>query len=161
MKVLFATPELAPWMKSGGLGEISWSLPAALLAAGVDARILVPAYTPLLAAFPKARLVADLAPAGGELPASRLLEAKTDSGVSLLLLDCPAFFQRTGTAYLDADGIDFTDNHLRFGLLSKSKRTASKRDGSEFAMRRITLNNSDTSFKGSSVKGFQRFLLTS
>lgn len=61
MKVLFATPELAPWMKSGGLGEISWSLPAALLAAGVDARILVPAYTPLLAAFPKARLVADLA----------------------------------------------------------------------------------------------------
>ncbi|MBK7137033.1 MAG: glycogen synthase GlgA [Rhodocyclales bacterium] len=120
MKVLFATPELAPWMKSGGLGEISWSLPAALLAAGVDARILVPAYTPLLAAFPKARLVADLAPAGGELPASRLLEAKTDSGVSLLLLDCPAFFQRTGTAYLDADGIDFTDNHLRFGLLSKT-----------------------------------------
>lgn len=119
MKVLFATPELAPWMKSGGLGEISWSLPAALHEAGVDVRILVPAYTPLLAAFPRAKPVAEFAPAGGELPASRLLEAKTDSGVPLLMLDCPAYFRRGGTAYLDASGNDYADNPLRFGLLSK------------------------------------------
>jgi starch synthase len=118
MKVLFVTPELAPWMKSGGLGEISWSLPAALLEAGIDVRILVPAYASLLAAFPDARPVAELAAAGGELPVSRLLEAKADSGVPLLLLDCPAFFRRDGSAYLDASGNDFADNHLRFGLLS-------------------------------------------
>ena len=119
MKVLFVTPELGPWMKSGGLGEISSSLPAALLEAGVDVRTLVPAYAPLLAAFPAARLVAELAPAGGELAASRLLEAKADNGVPLLMLDCPAYFRRSGTAYLDADGNDFGDNHLRFGLLSR------------------------------------------
>jgi starch synthase len=120
MKILFATPELAPWMKSGGLGEISLSLPAALREAGVDVRILVPAYPPLLAAFPKAKPLADLAPAGGMLPGSRLLEAKTDSGIPLFLLDCPGYFQRGGTAYLDANGNDFSDNHLRFGLLSNS-----------------------------------------
>ena len=119
MKVLFVTPELAPWMKSGGLGEISWSLPASLLEAGVNVRILVPAYTPLLAAFPKAQPVAEFAPAGGELPACRLLEATADSGVPLLLLDCPAFFRRDGSAYLDIHGNDFADNHLRFGLLSR------------------------------------------
>ena len=106
-------------MKSGGLGEISWSLPAALHEAGVDIRILVPAYAPLLAAFPDAKRVAELSPPGGDLPASRLLEARTDGGAPLLLLDCPIFFRRAGSAYLDAGGNDFVDNHLRFGLLSK------------------------------------------
>lgn len=107
-------------MKSGGLGEISWSLPAALHAAGADIRILVPAYEPLLAAFPGAKLVAELAPPGGDLPAARLLEAKAEGGVPLLLLDCPDYFRRAGSAYLDAGGKDFVDNHLRFGLLSRT-----------------------------------------
>jgi starch synthase len=119
MKILFATPELAPWMKSGGLGEISWSLPAALREAGVDVRILVPAYAPLLAAFPHAQPTAEFASPDGKFPPCRLLEATADSGVPLLLLDCPAYFRRGGSAYLDADGNDFADNHLRFGLLSK------------------------------------------
>ncbi|MBZ0125683.1 MAG: glycogen synthase GlgA [Rhodocyclaceae bacterium] len=120
MKVLFVTPELAPWMKSGGLGEISSSLPAALHEAGVDVRILVPAYASLLAAFPAANPVAELPGAGGELPDSQLLEAADENGVPLLLLDCPAFFRREGSAYLDTDGNDFADNHLRFGLLSNA-----------------------------------------
>lgn len=119
MKVLFVTPELAPWMKSGGLGEISWSLPAALHAAGVDVRILVPAYAPLLAAFPQAQVVAEIASPGGELPPGRLRAASAANGVPLLLIDCPGYYLRAGSAYLDADGSDFADNHLRFGLLSR------------------------------------------
>jgi len=119
LKVLFVTPELAPWMKSGGLGEISWSLPAALHQAGVDVRILVPAYAPLLAAFPTAKPVAEFAQPGGALHPAQLLEAKAANGVPLLLLDCPACFLREGSAYLDIYGNDFTDNHLRFGLLSR------------------------------------------
>jgi len=118
MKVLFATPELAPWMKSGGLGEVSWSLPEALHVSGTDVRILVPAYSPLLAAFPDARAVAQLPSPGGSLPPSRLLAATAGNGVPLLLLDCPNLFRRAGSAYLDADGNDFGDNALRFGLLS-------------------------------------------
>ena len=118
-RVLFATPELAPWMKSGGLGEISRSLPAALLEAGVDVRILVPAYPSLLAAFPEAHLLAEVAEPGGRLPSARLLEARLECGVPLLLIDCPALYRRSGSAYQDADGRDFADNALRFGLLSK------------------------------------------
>ena len=119
MKVLFVTPELAPWMKSGGLGEISWSLPGALIEAGVDARILVPAYAPLRRAFPAARPVAEFPFPGGALAPARLLEARADNGLPLLLLDCEQYYLREGTAYLDADGNDFGDNHLRFGLLSR------------------------------------------
>lgn len=119
MKILFATPELAPWMKSGGLGEISWSLPAALHEAGMDVCILAPAYAPLLAAFPDARQVAEFAHPGGSLLSARLLEAKADNGVRLLLIDCPGYYVRAGSAYLDGAGNDFSDNHLRFGLLSR------------------------------------------
>ncbi len=106
-------------MKSGGLGEISWSLPAALYEAGVDVRILVPAYAPLRAAFPAARKVAEFPQPGGALAPARLLEAQAASGVTLLLLDSPAYYLRDGSAYQDAQGRDFTDNLLRFGLLSR------------------------------------------
>jgi starch synthase len=119
MKLLFVTPELAPWMKSGGLGEISRSLPAALLQAGLDVRILVPAYPPLQAAFPDAHTLAEFASPGGLFPPCRLLECAADTGVPLLLLDCPTYYRREGSAYLDPGGNDFADNHLRFGLLSR------------------------------------------
>jgi starch synthase len=129
-------------MKSGGLGEISWSLPAALVEAGVDVRILVPAYAPLLAALPKARLLAELAPAGGALPASRLLEAEAGGGVTLMLLDSPALFRRAGTAYLDTFGNDFGDNPLRFGLLSKTAALLSS-DASPLSWRPDVLHCND------------------
>jgi starch synthase len=119
LRVLFVTTELGPGMKSGGLGEISHSLPAALLLAGVDVRILVPAYPALLAAFPEAHLVAEVVEPGGALAAARLLEARLECGVPLILLDCPAYYRRAGSAYQDAAGEDFADNALRFGLLSK------------------------------------------
>jgi starch synthase len=118
MKILFVTPELAPWMKSGGLGEISWSLPEALHQSGMDVRILVPAYPPLHAAFPKVKAIAEFPHPDGALHPAQLLEARTAHGVPLLLLDCPAYFLREGTAYLDIYGNDFSDNAMRFGLLS-------------------------------------------
>ncbi|MRR09382.1 starch synthase, partial [bacterium] len=55
MKVLFATSEIAPWVKTGGLGDVAAALPPALAAAGVDMRVLVPAYPALREAFPETR----------------------------------------------------------------------------------------------------------
>ena len=43
MKVLFATSEIAPWVKTGGLGDVSGALPQALHDIGIDVRVLVPA----------------------------------------------------------------------------------------------------------------------
>ncbi|MDY3928045.1 MAG: glycogen synthase GlgA [Clostridia bacterium] len=44
MKVLFATSEAAPFAKTGGLGDVAGSLPAALKEKGVDARVIMPLY---------------------------------------------------------------------------------------------------------------------
>ena len=119
MRVLFATSEIAPWQKTGGLGDISAALPVALRLAGLDLRILVPAYPSLRAAFPHASLLAELPSPGGALPASRLWQASHGDGPSLWLIECPGLYERGGGAYHGPDGKDWPDNHLRFGLLSR------------------------------------------
>ncbi len=117
--ILFATSEMAPWVKTGGLGDVAAALPAALHRARHDVRVLIPAYPALRKAFPQAALLAELPALAPALPPSRLLAAATASGLPLLLLDCPQLFDRPGNPYLDAHGQDWADNGTRFGLLSR------------------------------------------
>jgi len=44
MKVLFASSEAAPFIKTGGLGDVAGSLPSTLCEKGVDARVIMPLY---------------------------------------------------------------------------------------------------------------------
>jgi len=117
LRVLYVTPELAPWAKAGGLGEVSRDLPRALAAAGTDIRVLVPAYPALRAAFPAAPEIGRIGAPGGALAPARLLDACGEP--RLLLLDCDAYYARAGGPYGGVDGADWPDNHLRFGLLSR------------------------------------------
>ncbi len=119
MKILFSTSELAPWVKTGGLGDVAGALPAALRALGHDVRVLVPAYPALLQAFPGAAEIARPHWLGGLLPTPGLREATAPDGTPLLLLDYRPYFDRTGNPYLGPEGRDWLDNHLRFGLLSR------------------------------------------
>jgi len=45
MKVLFAASEAAPFLKTGGLGDVLGALPKALADADVDARVVMPLYS--------------------------------------------------------------------------------------------------------------------
>ena len=119
VKVLFATSEIAPWVKTGGLGDVAAGLSPALRAAGVEVRILVPYYPALKQAFPAAPVVAELADLGGLLPPALLRAAAAPDGMPLLLLDCPVLYERPGNPYLGGDGRDWHDNAVRFGLLSR------------------------------------------
>ncbi|MBA2961173.1 MULTISPECIES: glycogen synthase GlgA [Ramlibacter] len=117
MKILFATPECAPWVKTGGLGDVSGALPAALAALGHDVRVLLPAYRGMRVSGELGDGV-DL-PARGPWPAAQLLPVKADNGVTLLLLAAPSLYQRAGGPYVDAGGADYHDNVLRFGFLGR------------------------------------------
>lgn len=119
IRVLFVTPELAPWFKSGGLGDVSAALPAALRQDGVDVRILLPAYPQFRKIFGNAKAVTGFLNFGGAFAPARLLSTTTGAPVPLFLIECPDHYQHDGGVYQDAAGRDWSDNHLRFGLLSR------------------------------------------
>jgi len=118
LKVLFATSEDAPLIKTGGLADVSGALPAALRAIGVDVRVLVPGYNQVMAQLAQHKIVATFMDMQG-FPFSQLLSGKLAHDVPFLVLDCPSLYQRDGGPYQDATGHDWADNALRFGLLSK------------------------------------------
>jgi starch synthase len=103
-------------VKTGGLGDVSAALPAALREQGIDARVLLPGYPPVLDSAPNAREIARITVFAR---AVRLLESKLPTGVPLIILDAPTLFARNGGPYQDAAGDDWNDNALRFGVLSR------------------------------------------
>jgi starch synthase len=118
LRVLFVAPEIAPWVKAGGLGDVAQALPAALTRAGVDVRVLVPAYRALKSAFPQARPAAAFPRPGGRLAGAGVLQASGPQ-CPIYLVDCDAYFDRPGGPYQSPANEDWADNHLRFGLLSR------------------------------------------
>jgi starch synthase len=116
LRVLHAAAELFPWVKTGGLGDVMAALPPALLAVGVDARLVVPGYPALIDALPMtevARLPSPFAMERVRLSLARL----PDSDVRIYVIDHAAFYDRPGSAYADPNGHDWSDNHRRFALL--------------------------------------------
>lgn len=120
MRILFASPEISPWVKTGGLGDVAAALPRALCRLGAQVRCLVPGYPALLAAFPERTFVTEFQHPGGRLYGARLEYAETADGLGLWMIDCPAYYARLGMPYHDEHGRDWPDNHLRFGLLSRT-----------------------------------------
>jgi starch synthase len=116
LRVLAVTPELFPLVKTGGLADVTGALPPALAAHGIAVRTLLPAYPAVSAALPDATPVLDVPDAIGG-PA-RVLEARTATGLDVLLVESPTLFARPGNPYLGPDGRDWPDNPLRFACLA-------------------------------------------
>src|SRR5450631_109834 len=117
MRVLFVTSEVAPLIKTGGLADVSAALPSALRRLGDDVRVLVPGYPQVLKALDAFKIETFFTALEG-FPEARLLTSVLPDGVPLWVLDCPELFQREGGIYQDKTGTDWSDNALRFGLLS-------------------------------------------
>ncbi|MGC2166328.1 MAG: glycogen synthase GlgA [Gallionella sp.] len=118
LKILFATSEATPLIKTGGLADVSGALPAALRKIGVDVQILIPGYNQVVNQLGPYQVAATFAELPG-YPASRLLTSEMPNGTPLLIVDCPTLYQREGGPYQNAAGTDWVDNPLRFGMLSK------------------------------------------
>ena len=83
MKVLFVTSEFAGLAKVGGLGDVSANLPAALRQLGIDVRVLLPAYSDVLAKFPDIVWLANL-PGRADIPDCRIGEVRLPNGQAIL-----------------------------------------------------------------------------
>jgi starch synthase len=118
LSVLFVTSELYPFIKTGGLGDVSFSLPVALQGLGADIRILIPGYRSLLKQIRGKKRLAALPASAGSFPQARVIESRVpDTDVALWMIDCPPLYDLDGGPYQDAAGRDWPNNYLRFGLL--------------------------------------------
>ena len=116
-RILFASSEATPLVKTGGLADISGSLPAALKALRHAVRLVLPAYPAALSRIGKTRRVARLTLDGDVV---ELLEGRMpDSGVTVWLVDSPSHFAREGGPYVDKQGHDWPDNAQRFTLFCR------------------------------------------
>lgn len=123
MNVLYVCSELYPFLKTGGLADVSAGLPPALVALGCDVRMLLPAF-PALAK--NAEIRHSIAPlpcstpwgkAPDFAPADITLAELPGWHTPVYLLQAPSLFDRTGNPYLGPDDKDWPDNAKRFAAL--------------------------------------------
>lgn len=118
-RILFTSSEVHPLVKTGGLADVSGSLPVALKNLRRDVRVMMPAYRSALDKLEATDEIATLTLAGGA--AVRLLEARIPgSSVRAWLVDSPAHFDRDGGPYGATGGGDWPDNADRFALFARA-----------------------------------------
>lgn len=118
--------EVAPYSKSGGLGDVGAALPAALAKLGHEVTVATPRYRGIDGGDEVARVSVEAWPGA---PAWSVLERVERHGVRLWFMDCPEYYDRDGL-YGGGDG-DFADNFLRFGFLARAAIEATIRTGGE------------------------------
>ena len=128
LKILFITSEVVPFIKTGGLADVSSALPQKLQELGHQVRIVVPKYGAIDERKYKIHEVVrlkDLTTQIGEkevvfsLRSSFLVGQK--ARVQIYFLDNEEYFGNRPSLYTDpVTGKDFTDNDERFILLAKS-----------------------------------------
>lgn len=118
MRVLFTTSEIYPYVKTGGLGDVSAALPPALKASGVDIRLMLPGYAPILEQLEDVQTLARFPIYFGARDV-RLVRGVLPGGLTAYVLDAPGFYASRIGPYVDSSGIDWDDNHYRFAALSR------------------------------------------
>ena len=118
LNILFATTEATPYIKTGGLADVSGSLPPVMRSLGNDGRLILPAYPEAVNKLGEVTEAAVLRIPGYD-GTVRLLEGKGSEGMPVYLVEYPDAFAREGNPYVNEHGSDWEDNHWRFTLFSQ------------------------------------------
>ncbi|MEW8431362.1 MAG: starch synthase, partial [gamma proteobacterium symbiont of Ctena orbiculata] len=132
MKILFASSEATPLIKTGGLADVAGSLPVALDHIGQDCRLILPGYPDVLEKADDLKRLAKLE-IPGETSVVHLLQGSCGPHkVPLYVVDAPRRFNRPGNPYLSPEGTNWPDNPERFSLFCRAV--------AELAMKRIGID---------------------
>jgi starch synthase len=115
LDVLFVTSEMRPFARTGGLSDVSASLPRALARLGHRVTVVVPKYRGT--ATDGAPGWAANVPFGLHNYPVRFIEQPVDAGVTAVLVEAPPLYDRGGL-YGDSRG-EFGDNAFRFAVLCR------------------------------------------
>jgi starch synthase len=119
MKILFATSEAHPLIKTGGLADVSGSLPRALKNLRHDVRLVLPNYRGVAERAGALKTVARLSLPGTPEPVRILQGRLPGTAVRLYLVDSPLHYDRPAGPYTGPDGKDWPDNAQRFALFAR------------------------------------------
>jgi len=119
LKVLFVCAEVAPFSSVGGLSQVAHALSKSLKKLGVDIRIFTPKYAsvdPLK--YSTKTLISDFkVPSGDDKFIDCAIESyqlPEKNGVPIYFLANKEYYEKRANVY------NYSDDHIRFGLLSKA-----------------------------------------
>lgn len=113
LHVAFPTPEMVPFVKTGGLADVSAALPKALVRLGHRVTVILPRYASI--PFPRGDLVGSVhVPLDGAARSAGFYRTRTGAGVDVVFVENAAFYDRT-----EPYG-DYDDNRLRFAFLARA-----------------------------------------
>ena len=114
MQIVFASAECAPFVKTGGLGDVAGSLPAALVRAGAEVIVMVPKYATIKDEY-KAQMehFSDFYVSLGWRNEYCGLEKLEHNGVTYMFIDNERYFARDYP-------YGFFDDGERFAFFSKA-----------------------------------------
>lgn len=114
MQIVFASAECAPFVKTGGLGDVAGSLPAALVRAGAEVIVMVPKYTTIKDEYKsQMKHFSDFYVSLGWRSEYCGLEKLEHDGVTYMFIDNERYFARDYP-------YGFFDDGERFAFFSKA-----------------------------------------
>ncbi len=116
MEILFVASEVAPWSKTGGLGDVASALPRALAARGHTVSVVSPRYYAVDVRQPGFEPMHRAVRLRGE---PTTLWAHRAGGVAFYFVEHDRYFGSRRGIYGDARG-DYEDNAERFAYLSRA-----------------------------------------
>jgi starch synthase len=114
----FVSAELAPYVKTGGLADVSAALPKALAKAGHKVTVFLPRYAAI--PFPPGEFAGSVHVPVDNIPRSAGFYRKSlGRGLTVVFVEHPPFFDRPGGLYGTRDG-EYHDSPLRFAFFSRA-----------------------------------------
>ena len=116
LKILFLSAEVAPFAKTGGLGDVGGSLPKALRKLGHDVRVMMPAYQNIEAGYPgvSSMPIEIRVPTGSGVISAGAFEGRLPDS------DVPIYFIAESNLFNRPNIYGYWDDAYRFAFFSKA-----------------------------------------
>ncbi|MGE5125344.1 MAG: glycogen synthase GlgA [Betaproteobacteria bacterium] len=112
LHIAFVTPEMGPFVKTGGLADISAALPKALVRLGHRVSVVLPRYSGV--PFPAGEFAGSVhVPVDGLARSAGFFRTRTEAGVEVVFVEHTPFFERQ-RVYGEGD------DRLRFAFLARA-----------------------------------------
>jgi starch synthase len=118
LKILFVSPEIVPFAKTGGLADVAGALPRALKRLGCQVRLVMPLYQQVRRGFPLEKIWDNLwIPLGDNGLTADIYQGELEEGLPVYFIERDEFYDRS-SLYGTIKG-DYIDNDRRFVYLCR------------------------------------------